>query len=250
MLAAVACRTNGATPSAAALTIKVLRRKTGLLVRFPETADGQRGAANLRDESAQSGRLPPFRRRVHVGRIGAVRAAMARAHDPVVMRRRGRGRPGTVLKRSAVARQREALIAPCQADRAQPRERLFVEQEFRLAAGGRAERAHHDLGPRAIFVEREAVEDDGERFPFRQGCDAAEAVAGRIECARQSGIAPIAIGAQPLLGGEGVEALADDLERAVGVPNRRQIAGWRDDDVIARPLRRADDPDEQRAEWR
>jgi hypothetical protein len=48
-----------------------------------------------------------------------------------------------------------------------------------------------------------------------------------------------------LLGGEGVRALADDLQRAIGVANRRQIAGWRDNDVIARPLRRADDSDER-----
>ena len=175
---------------------------------------------------------------------------MAWAHDPVVARRRGRGRPGAVLERRAVARQREALVAPRQANRAQPRQRLLVEQEFRLAAGRRAERAHHDLGARAILVEREAIEDDGKRFAFRQGGDAAEAVAGRVEGARLSGIAPVAVGGQPLLGGEGVEALADDLERAIGVANRRQIAGWRDDDVVARPLGRADDPDRAPTEWR
>ena len=33
-----------------------------------------------------------------VGRVGAVRAAVARAHDPVVARRRRSGRPGAVLK--------------------------------------------------------------------------------------------------------------------------------------------------------
>ena len=60
-----------------------------------------------------------------------------------------------------------------------------------------------------------------------------------------SRIAPVAVGGQPLLGGEGVEALADDLKRAVGVAHRGQIAGGRDDHVIARPVRRADDPDER-----
>ena len=58
---------------------------------------------------------------------------MAGTHDPVVARRRGRRRPRPVLKRAAVARQREAVVAPRQADGAQARERLFVEQELRLA---------------------------------------------------------------------------------------------------------------------
>ncbi|HZZ24250.1 MAG TPA: hypothetical protein VFE60_17435, partial [Roseiarcus sp.] len=98
---------------------------------------------------------------------------------------------------------------------------------------------------RAVFVERHALEDDRKRFTLGQSGDAAEAVAGRIEGARLSGISPVAVRRQPLLRGEGVEALADHLERAVGVANRGQIAGRRDDDVIARPLRRADNPDEQ-----
>ena len=169
---------------------------------------------------------------------------MARAHNPVVPRRLRGGRPGSVLERGAVARQGETIVAPGQADGAQARQRLFVEQELRLAAGGGGERADHNLGPRAVFVEREAIEDNRQRFPFRQGGDAAEAIAGRVEGARLSGISPIAVSRQPLLGGEGVEAFADHLERAIGVANCRQIAGWRDDDVIAPPLRRADHPDE------
>ena len=52
-----------------------------------------------------------------------------------------------------------------------------------------------------------------ERFALRQSGDAAEPVAGRVEVARGSGIAAVAIGGQPLLGGEGVEALADDSAR-------------------------------------
>ena len=170
---------------------------------------------------------------------------MARTHDPVVARRLWRGRPGTVLKRAAAAGQGETVVAPGQADGAQARQRLFVEQELRLAAGGRAERADHDFGPRAVLVEREPIEDDRERLALRQGGDTAEAVAGGVEGARLSGIAPVAVRRQPLLGGEGVEALADHLERAIGVANRRQVAGWRDDHVIARPLRRADDPDQR-----
>ena len=55
---------------------------------------------------------------------------MARAHNPVVALRRWRGRPGAVLKRAAAARQRETVVAPCQPDRAQTREGLFVEQEL------------------------------------------------------------------------------------------------------------------------
>jgi hypothetical protein len=149
---------------------------------------------------------------------------MARTHDPLVLLGRGGWRPGTVLKRAAVARQREAIVAPGQADCPKTRERLFVEQELRLAAGRRAERADHDLGPRAVLVERQAVEDDRKGFAFRQGGDAAEPVAGRVEGARLSGIAPVAVRRQSLLSGEGVEALADHRERAVGVANRRQIA--------------------------
>jgi hypothetical protein len=42
------------------------------------------------------------------------------------------------------------------------RQRRFVEQELRLATGGRAERAHHDLSPSAVFVERHAIEDNRE----------------------------------------------------------------------------------------
>ena len=100
-------------------------------------------------------RLPLLLRFVRrIGRVGAVRAAMARAHDPVIARRRGRRRPGTVLKRASIARQSKSCLAPCQANRAQTRERLFVEQELRLAAGGRAERADYDFCARAVFVER------------------------------------------------------------------------------------------------
>src|SRR5580704_11715908 len=172
---------------------------------------------------------------------------MARANDPVVARSRRRRRPGAVLKRASAARQRKALVAPGQADSAQARQRLFVEQKLRLAASGRVERADHDLGPRTVFVERQAIEDDGKRFALRQSGDAAKAVAGRVEGARLGGIAPVAVRRQPLLGSKGVEALADHLESAICVANRRQIAGWRDDDVIARPLRCADDPDER--EW-
>src|SRR6202167_1433786 len=174
-----------------------------------------------------------------------MRAAMARTHDPVVARRRRSGRPRTVLSRAAVTRQGETTVAPGQAYGAQARQRLFVEQEFRLAAGGRVERADHDFGARAVLVERELIEDDRKRFAYGQGGAAAEAVAGRVEGARLSGIAPVPARRQPLLGGEGVETFADHLERAIRVANRSQIAGWRDDDVIARPLRRADDPDER-----
>ncbi len=49
-----------------------------------------------------------------IGRVGAARNAMARAHDSVVARGLRRGRPGTVLERDAVARQGEAVLVPCQ----------------------------------------------------------------------------------------------------------------------------------------
>ena len=62
---------------------------------------------------------------------------MTRAYDPVVALRRWRGRPGSVLERGAVARQREAVVAPGETHGAQARQRLFVEQELRLAAGRR-----------------------------------------------------------------------------------------------------------------
>ena len=75
-----------------------------------------------------------------------------------------------------------------------------------------------------------------ERLALGQLGDAAEPVAGRVGARALGGIAPVAVGGEPLLGGEGVEALADDLERAVGVAHRRQIAGRRDDHVVARPV--------------
>ena len=55
---------------------------------------------------------------------------MAGANDPVVARSRRRRRPGAVLERAATGRHRKAGVAPCQANRAQARERLFVEQEL------------------------------------------------------------------------------------------------------------------------
>ncbi len=72
---------------------------------------------------------------------------MARTDNPIVALRSGRRRPRTVLKRTAVARQSEIGVAPCHADGAQARKRLFVEQELRLAAGGGAESADDDLRP-------------------------------------------------------------------------------------------------------
>ena len=104
---------------------------------------------------------------------------------------------------------------------------------------------HHDFRARTVFVEREAIEHDRERFALRQGGHAAEAIAGRVEGARLSRITSVPVRRQPLLGGEGVEPFANHLERTIGVANRREVTGGRDDDVIARPLRRADDPDER-----
>src|SRR5580658_9738420 len=154
---------------------------------------------------------PPLRIGRGIGGIGAARGAMAGAHQPVVARGLGRGRPRPVLQRRAVAREREALfVAPREAYGAQARERLFVEHEFRLAARGRGQRADHDFRPRAVLVEGQAVVDDRERLALRQIGDAAEAVARRVRVTRLSRFARVAVGGQPLLGGEGVEALARD----------------------------------------
>jgi hypothetical protein len=55
-----------------------------------------------------------------------------------------------------------------------------------------------------------------ERLPAQRG-DAAEAVALGIQVAGARRVAAVAVGGQPLLGGEWVEALADDLQAPVGV---------------------------------
>jgi hypothetical protein len=52
---------------------------------------------------------------------------MARTHNPVVARGLWGARPGTVLKRGAVTREGETIVAPGQANGAHARERLFIE---------------------------------------------------------------------------------------------------------------------------
>ena len=65
----------------------------------------------------------------------------------------------------------------------------------------------------AIFLESQAVFDERQRLALGQRADAAEAVAGRVAVARLGGLAPVAVGRQPLFGGESVEAFADDTRR-------------------------------------
>ena len=81
-------------------------------------------------------------------------------------------------------------VAPCQADRAELRQRLLVEHELRAAIAGRGEGADDNLGAPAILFERQAVEDDAQRLALGQRGDAAEPVARRVRVARPAGSRP------------------------------------------------------------
>ncbi len=140
-------------------------------------------------------------------------------------------------ERSALTTKR----APSQTSPTAPveREAAFVE-DLRLAVGRRGQRADEDRGARAILLEGGAIGRHAQRLALGQRGDAADPVAGRVGIARGGRIAIVAVGGQPLLGVEGVEALADDFEPAVGVAHRGQIARGRDNRVVARTVERAE----------
>ena len=151
--------------------------------------------------------------------------------------RLGAGDQGRSSSGGAVGREREAVAVPGEADGAGLGEAPLVEHLSRLASGRRGQRADDDIRPRAIFLEGHPVFDEGERLALGQRADAAVAVAGRGVVARLGGLAPVAVGRQPLFGGESVETFADDGEAPVGVAQSRLFAARRDDDVVARPAR-------------
>ena len=148
-----------------------------------------------------------------VGRIRAVRSRVAGA------RQSGRFASAAAQATragSAASSGRSSSVKPVSSLQLSPTaprrvQRPLVEHELRPAVGGRGERADDHLGARAILLEGDAVDDDAQRLALRQGGDAAEPVAGRVGIARARRIAAVAVGGEPLLGGEGVEALADDL---------------------------------------
>ena len=232
ILASSALPAGASTPPLPSVTHEWRTKAIGGL----ETANRQLARPAFTSAPWTGSPLPPLLRLVRrVSRVGAVRTAMARTHDPLVARLYGRGRPWTVLKRAAVARQGEAFVAPGQSDGAERASACSSNTNFALQPVG-AVSALTTTSARAQSSSnaRRSRTIESNFLPARRRRSRAGRRARRGRAPERAH--GLAIGRQPLLGGEGVEALADDLERAVGVAHRRQIAGRRDDDVEARPL--------------
>ena len=159
-----------------------------------------------------------------------------------------RGRPGPILQHAAVGEDDELRAVPVEPDRAGLGEPPFVEQSRRPAGGRRRQRTDDDRRARAILFERGAVEHEAQRLPLGEVADAPEPVASGIGDARAGGIAVVAVGGEPLLGGERIVALAEQHEAAVGVAQRHLVGRRRHDDVVTRAEKAADNAKRKKRE--